>query len=118
MVAQHFSRAVNHFVAEQTRRKRSRIEPMILELPLRIANLDKDIAAEERRTRITDPKHFAYSIYAKAAAVRRDNLLRTIEGLKEQTILEELPSASAGDREVAMGCGEDLGAISPALSSL
>jgi hypothetical protein len=38
----------------------------------------------ENRTGIHDPAHFAYSTYAKATIVRRDNLKRTIGRLKEQ----------------------------------
>jgi hypothetical protein len=67
MEAQEFSITANPFVVEQSRRKLSRIELMIRELSLRAAALDKEIAAEEAKNGITDPKHFAYSSYAKAA---------------------------------------------------
>ena len=40
-----------------------------------IAQLEGQIAAEEDRTRIKDPGHPAYSMFAKAAAKRRQNLL-------------------------------------------
>jgi flagellar protein FliJ len=85
MEAQHFSRAVNHFVAEQTRHKQSHIELVSRELSLRLAKLDNEIAAEEARTGIINPTHFAYPLYAKAVAQRRDNLLRTIAELKRQS---------------------------------
>jgi hypothetical protein len=117
MDAQRSSSAVRQFAAEQNRRRQWRIESMIRELSLRVANLEKDIGAEERRTRITDPKHFAYSIPAKAAAVRRDNLLRTIEGLKKLGDFEELPSATAGDRQGRGELGGYLGRLFPSRRS-
>jgi flagellar FliJ protein len=83
METQQFSTTVNRFVVDQNRRKLSRIELMIRELSLAVAKLDKEIAAEEAKIGINDPKHFAYSCYAKAAAQRRDNLLRTIDDLKQ-----------------------------------
>ena len=36
--------------------------------------LDREIANEETRSGNADPKHFAYSTYARAARARRDNL--------------------------------------------
>ena len=41
--------------------------------------LDSEIRAEEERTRVSDPSHMAYSMFAKAARARRDNLLRSCE---------------------------------------
>ena len=43
------------------------------------AGLDSEIRAEEERTRVSDPSHVAYSMFAKAARERRDNLLRSRE---------------------------------------
>jgi hypothetical protein len=40
--------------------------------------------AEEDRTGIRDPRHFAYSTVAKAAGLRRDNLLHSIAPLRLQ----------------------------------
>jgi len=47
-----------------------------------IADLDEQIAAEERRTRIKDTGHPAYSTFAKAAATRRQNLLISVAHVK------------------------------------
>ena len=44
--------------------------------------LDRRIKAEEARTRIEDPAHFAYSNFAKSARQRRDNLLASAAVLK------------------------------------
>jgi flagellar export protein FliJ len=42
------------------------------------------VKAEEARNGVTDPAHFNYSMSAKSARVRRDNLLRSISELKDQ----------------------------------
>ncbi len=80
-----------HFGAGQKQGKLSRIDLMINEFSSTVAKLDREIAAEEdreiaaeeERVRVNDANHAAYSAYAKAAAQRRDNLLRTIEHLKQ-----------------------------------
>ena len=62
----------------------AQIELMIAEF-LRIAtDLDREIAAEEHKSGITDTAHFAYPTYARAARVRRENLGRSATELKEQ----------------------------------
>jgi len=48
------------------------------------AELDAQIASEERRTGITDTSHFAYSTFALAARQRRDNLVATVRDLDDQ----------------------------------
>jgi flagellar protein FliJ len=75
---------LRRFAAEEKRRNLSRIELMIREFTRDSADLDREIAAEEARAGIADPKHFAYPTYAKAAAQRRDNLRRSVEDLKLQ----------------------------------
>jgi len=40
-----------------------------------IGRLEEQITAEEDLTRVKDPRHPAYSMFAKAAAKRRQNLL-------------------------------------------
>ena len=39
---------------------------------------------EESRNGVTDPSHFNYSLSAKAARGRRDNLMKSIGDLKDQ----------------------------------
>jgi hypothetical protein len=46
------------------------------------ADLDQEVRNEEDRVKIHDPAHSAYSIYARAAASRRDNLSRSAGELK------------------------------------
>ena len=78
---------LKRFAAEEKCRNLTRIEMMIREFSKDSGELDREIAAEEARAGITDPKHFAYPTYAKAAAQRRDNLRCSVEDLKLQ--LEE-----------------------------
>jgi hypothetical protein len=47
-----------------------------------IVELDRQIAAEEDRTRIKDAGHPQYSFFAKAAAERRQNLLSSLAHVK------------------------------------
>ena len=47
-------------------------------------DLDREIAAEQERSGIHDPAHFAYPTYAKAALTRRNNLRRSAQELKAQ----------------------------------
>jgi flagellar export protein FliJ len=47
-------------------------------------DLDREIKMEQERAGITDPGHFAYPTYAKAATQRRENLKRSADELKLQ----------------------------------
>ena len=66
------------------RRQVAQIEAMITDLDGMVATLENEIEAEQKRTGIRDPAHVAYSILAKATMLRRDNLKRTVTGLKDQ----------------------------------
>jgi hypothetical protein len=46
--------------------------------------LRNEIGAEQARTKISDPSHFAYSLAAKDMATRQSKLLLTIAVLEEQ----------------------------------
>jgi len=54
------------------------LRTMIGDFDSMIGRLEEQITAEEDRTRIKDPRHPAYSIFAKAAAKRRQNLLISV----------------------------------------
>jgi flagellar FliJ protein len=58
------------------------LEALIHEFEGTASLLDRRIKAEEARTRIEDPTHFAYSNFAKSARQRRDNLLASAAVLK------------------------------------
>jgi flagellar export protein FliJ len=73
---------LKRFEASEKARKVGSIETMILDLEHISVDLARQIAAEEERTGIKDPAHFAYSTFAKAAGLRRKNLLTSIDDLK------------------------------------
>jgi flagellar protein FliJ len=72
------------FQVDEKRRKVAQIEAMIAEFDRIAAELDREIKTEQERAGIHDPAHFAYPTYAKAAIVRRENLVRSAGELKAQ----------------------------------
>lgn len=72
------------FQVEEKRRKVTQIEAMIAEFERIAGELDREIQAEQDRTGIHDPAHFAYSTYARAAIGRSENLKRSTEELLGQ----------------------------------
>jgi flagellar protein FliJ len=75
---------LKRFHVDEKRRRVAQIETMIAEFDRMAAELDREIAAEEQKAGISDPAHFAYPTYAKAALQRRDNLRRSAAELKSQ----------------------------------
>ena len=75
---------LKRFQVDERRRRVAQIEFMIADFTRMTVDLDREIATEEQRSGISDPAHFAYPTYARAAVVRRDNLKRSTEELKEQ----------------------------------
>ncbi len=69
---------------DEKARKAADLEHMIRELEGMAADLDDQIRAEEDRTGIKDPQHFAYSTFAKSASVRRDNLRASVAALRDK----------------------------------
>jgi F0F1-type ATP synthase membrane subunit b/b' len=57
--------------------------------------LEVQIAAEEKKSGITDINHFAYPTFAKAARQRRDNLRNSQSDLMQQKALAEAILAEA-----------------------
>ena len=51
---------------------------------MRSGSLDQEVRNEEDRVKIHDLLHSAYSTYAKATALRRDNLRRSADVLRAQ----------------------------------
>jgi len=70
------------FEASEKARKVASIETMIFDFEQMAADLARQIAAEEERTGVKDAAHFAYSTFAKAAALRRTNLLTSVVDLR------------------------------------
>lgn len=81
------------FQVDEKRRRTAQIESMIAEFERMTADLDREIKSEQDKVGISDPAHFAYPTYAKAAMVRRDNLKRSADELKGQ--LEDARGALA-----------------------
>ncbi len=75
---------LKRFQVEEKRRRVRQIEMMTAEFNRMIGDLDREIANEEKRTGISDPTHFAYPTYARAASGRRDNLRSSIAELAQQ----------------------------------
>ena len=70
------------FEAIEKARKVASLESMIRDFEMMASDLSRQIAAEEERTAVKDPAHFAYSTFAKAAAQRRANLMTSVADLK------------------------------------
>jgi flagellar protein FliJ len=75
---------LKRFQVDEKRRRVAQIEMMIAEFDRMSTDLDREIAVEEQKAGISDPSHFAYPTYAKAARQRRDNLRRSADDLKTQ----------------------------------
>jgi flagellar FliJ protein len=73
---------LKRFEASEKTRKVASIETMIFDFEQMAADLARQIAAEEERTGVRDAAHFAYSTFAKAAALRRAKLLTSVADLR------------------------------------
>ena len=82
MKARKSALRLKRFEADEKARKVADLEHMIREFENMAADLDRQIRAEEDRTGIKDPAHFAYSTFAKSASLRRDNLRTSADDLK------------------------------------
>ena len=75
---------LHRFRTEEKRRQVADIDSMIQDFMRKFDDLDAQVKFEESRNGVTDPTHFNYSLSAKAARGRRDNLMRSIAELKDQ----------------------------------
>jgi flagellar FliJ protein len=75
---------LRRFEAAEKARKVASIETMILDFDHMANDLSRQISAEEERTGVRDPAQFAYSTFAKAAALRRANLLTSVADLRSK----------------------------------
>jgi flagellar protein FliJ len=75
---------LKRFQVDEKRRRVAQTEMMIADFERMATDLDREIAAEEQRSGITDTAHFAYPTYARAAMQRRDNLKRSADDLRIQ----------------------------------
>lgn len=77
------------FGLRRRRRQATQIETMIADMDRMCIDLGRQIEAEETRSRIHDPDHFAYPTYAKAARERRINIQHSMDALRAE--LDKLP---------------------------
>ncbi|MFG1308366.1 flagellar export protein FliJ [Xanthobacter tagetidis] len=96
------------FQIDDKRRRLAQIDMMISEFERMALDLDRDIAAEERRSGMTDPRHFAYPPLAMAARNRRDNLTHSVGELKTQ---REEASAALAEAEADLALVEAAGEL-------
>ncbi|WP_442753484.1 flagellar export protein FliJ [Methylocystis sp. JAN1] len=78
---------LKRFQAEEKRRRVVQLSTMIAEFTRMSNELEREITHEEQRANISDPSHFAYPTYARAARSRRENIVASLNELKGQ--LEE-----------------------------
>jgi hypothetical protein len=92
------------FEATEKARKVASLETMISDFERMGADLAQQIAAEEERTKIRDPRRVAYSTFAMAASLRRCNLLASIASLnpKFDAARRELGEATQQLRELQL----------------
>jgi hypothetical protein len=69
----------------------AKVRALMGDLDRTVRLLERDIAIEEERARVSDPFNTAYPILARTMAVRRDNLKETIRALERR-----LPPEPAG----------------------
>jgi flagellar export protein FliJ len=65
---------LKRFQVDEKRRRVVQLQAMIAEFTRMANDLNREIANEEQRANISDPNHFAYPTYARAARTRRDNI--------------------------------------------
>lgn len=78
------------FQVTEKRRQLQQLQSMMAEFERMAKELENQIAIEEKKSGITDPNHFAYPTFAKAARQRADNLQESIRELKVQQEAAEL----------------------------
>ncbi len=75
---------LHRFRTADKRRQVADIEGMIQDFVRKYDDLDSQVKFEESRNGVSDPSHFNYSMAAKAARSRRDNVMKSIGELKDQ----------------------------------
>lgn len=80
---------LKQFQVGEKRRHLLQLDMMIAEFERMAAELEAQIAAEEKKSGIADVHHFAYPTFAKAARQRRDNLRASQSDLMQQRAAAE-----------------------------
>ena len=80
---------LKHFQVEDKTRQLAQIDMMIAEFERMFSDLQAQIDIEEEKAGISDPAHFAYPTFAKAARQRQENLEGSIRDLKDKRVNAE-----------------------------
>lgn len=106
---------LKRFDVEEKRRKVIEIETMIGDFNQMAADLNRQIAIEQERAGVTDTNHYAYPTFAKAAILRRDNLLASAADLeaKLNAAREVLAAADEELKRIELLEGRDAERIKP-----
>jgi hypothetical protein len=86
---------LKQFQVTDKRRQMLQLDMMIAEFQRMAGELEVQIATEEKKAGITDINHFAYPTFAKAARLRRDNLMNSQQDLLQQRAMAESLLAEA-----------------------
>ena len=86
---------LKEFQVNEKRRQLQQLQMMMAEFERMAKELEHQIGLEEKKSGITDPTHFAYPTFAKAARQRADNLQVSIRELKTQQEAAELAGEEA-----------------------
>ena len=107
---------LHRFRTEDRRRQAADIDGMIQDLTKKYDELDSHVRFEESRNGVTDPANVNYSMAAKATRGRRDNLLKSISGLKDQkaAVVAQLADEEVELRKVEMLMEKESGTSSSA----
>lgn len=97
---------LKRFEVDEKARKVADLEQMIREFETMASDLDRQILAEEERSGIKDPAHFAYSTFAKSASQRRDNLRASADELKGKLEAAQREHADAAEQLKVAGVAE------------
>ncbi|MDI6835882.1 MAG: flagellar export protein FliJ, partial [Rhizobiaceae bacterium] len=81
---------LKEFQVAEKRRQLQQLQTMMSEFDRMAKELENQIILEEKKSGISDPNHFAYPTFAKAARQRADNLQISIRELKVQQDAAEL----------------------------
>lgn len=81
--------------AKTTAQSIAAIETALLQMDTLVTSLDRRVTVEEKRTRITDVNHVAYSTVAMAARVRSDNLRKSLIELKARLLVATANQSNA-----------------------
>ncbi|CAD7042044.1 flagellar export protein FliJ [Pseudorhizobium endolithicum] len=81
---------LKEFQVNEKRRQLQQLQMMMAEFERMAKELEYQIGLEEKKSGISDPVHFAYPTFAKAARQRADNLQVSIRELRVQQEAAEL----------------------------